>query len=59
MSSVSPYPNPHKAIASTTQKYSRGEQGIEVIKTGVHKGSHQDYPMQIIKINKNMAGKSK
>ena len=35
MNSVSPYQKPHKAIASTTQKYFRGEQGIEVIKTGV------------------------
>jgi hypothetical protein len=35
MNSVSPYPNPHKAIAGTTQKYFSGEQGIQIIKTGV------------------------
>ena len=35
MNKVSSYPDPHKAIAGTTQKYFRGEQGIEVIKTGV------------------------
>ena len=35
MNSVSPYPNPHKAIAGTTQKYFRGEQGIKITKTGV------------------------
>jgi hypothetical protein len=35
MNKVSPYPNPHKAIASTTQKYFSGEQGIKIAKTGV------------------------
>jgi hypothetical protein len=35
MNSVSPYPNPHKAIAGTTQKYFSGEQGIKITKTGV------------------------
>ena len=32
MNNVSPYPNPHKAIAGTTQKYFRGEQGIKITK---------------------------
>ena len=31
MNSVSPYPKPHKAIASTTQKFS-GKQGVKIIK---------------------------
>ena len=35
MNSVSSYPNPRKAIAGTTQKYFRGEQGIKITKTGV------------------------
>jgi hypothetical protein len=35
INSVSPYPNPHKAIASTTQKYFSGKQGIKITKTGV------------------------
>jgi hypothetical protein len=35
MNKVSPYPNPHKAIASTIQKYFSGEQGIKIAKTGV------------------------
>jgi hypothetical protein len=35
MNNVSPYPNPHKAIAGTTQKYFSGKQGIKIIKTGV------------------------
>ena len=34
MNSVSPYPNPHKAIEGTTQKYFRGDQGIKITKTG-------------------------
>jgi hypothetical protein len=35
MNSVSPYPNPHKAIAGTTQKYFSGKQGIKITKTEV------------------------
>jgi hypothetical protein len=35
MNNVSPYPKPHKAIASTTQKYSVVKQGIKIAKTGV------------------------
>jgi hypothetical protein len=35
MNKVSPYPNPHKAIAGTTQKYFSGKQGIKITKTGV------------------------
>jgi hypothetical protein len=35
MNSVSSYPNPHKAIAGTTQKYFRGDQGIKITKTEV------------------------
>jgi hypothetical protein len=35
MNVVSPYPNPHKAITDTTQKYFMGEQGIKITKTGV------------------------
>jgi hypothetical protein len=35
MNNVSPYPNLHKAIASTTQKYFSGKQGIKITKTGV------------------------
>jgi hypothetical protein len=35
MNKVSPYPNPHKAIAGTTQKCFSGEQGIKIAKTGV------------------------
>jgi hypothetical protein len=35
MNSVSSYPNPHKAIAGTTQKYFSGEQGIKITKTRV------------------------
>ena len=35
MNSVSPYPNPYKAIAGTAQKYFSGEQGIKITKTGV------------------------
>jgi hypothetical protein len=35
MNNVSPYPKPHKAIASTTQKYSVVKQGIMIAKTGV------------------------
>ena len=34
MNSVSPYPNPHKAIAGTTQKYFSGKQGIKIDKLG-------------------------
>jgi hypothetical protein len=33
MNNVSPYPNPHKAIASTTQKV-QWSQGIKIIKLG-------------------------
>ena len=32
-SNVSPYPEPHKAIAGTTQKFS-GKQGIKIVKLG-------------------------
>jgi hypothetical protein len=35
MNSVSLYPNPHKAIAGTTQKNFSGEQGNKITKTGV------------------------
>jgi hypothetical protein len=35
MNNVSPYPKLHKAIASTTQKYSMAKQGIKIAKTGV------------------------
>jgi hypothetical protein len=35
MNSVSPYPNPYKAIAGTTQKYFSGKQGIKITKTRV------------------------
>jgi hypothetical protein len=35
MNSVSPYPNPHKAIAGTTQKNFRGKQGMKITNTGV------------------------
>jgi hypothetical protein len=35
MNNVSPYPNPHKAIASTTQNISVVKQGIKITKTGV------------------------
>jgi hypothetical protein len=35
MNSVSPYPKPHKAIASTTQKYPVVKQGIKIAKTRV------------------------
>jgi hypothetical protein len=35
MNSVSPYPNPNKAIAGTTQKCFSGEEGIKITKTGV------------------------
>jgi hypothetical protein len=35
MNKVSPYPNPHKAIAGTTQKYFSGKQGIKIAKTRV------------------------
>jgi hypothetical protein len=33
MNNVSSYPNPHKALASTTQKFS-GKQGIKIVKLG-------------------------
>ena len=33
MSNVSSYPKPHKALASTTQKFS-GKQGIKIDKLG-------------------------
>jgi hypothetical protein len=33
MNNISPYPKPHKAIASTTQKFS-GKQGIKIVKLG-------------------------
>jgi hypothetical protein len=33
MNNVSPYPNPHKTIASTTQKV-QWSQGIKIIKLG-------------------------
>ena len=35
MNSVSPYPNPHKAIEGTTQKYFNGKQGIKITKPRV------------------------
>jgi hypothetical protein len=35
MNKVSPYPNPHKAIADTTQKNFRGKQGIKITNTRV------------------------
>jgi hypothetical protein len=35
MNNVSPYPNLHKAIAGTTQKYFSGNQGIKITKTRV------------------------
>jgi hypothetical protein len=35
MNKVSPYPNPHKGIAGTTQKYFSGKQGIKLTKTEV------------------------
>jgi hypothetical protein len=35
MNKVSPYPNPHKAIEGTTQKYFSSKQGIKITKTGV------------------------
>jgi hypothetical protein len=35
MNKVSSYPNPHKAIAGTTQKYFSGKQGIKIAKTRV------------------------
>jgi hypothetical protein len=35
MNKVSPYTNPHKAIAGTTQKCFSGEQDIKIAKTGV------------------------
>jgi hypothetical protein len=35
MNNVSPYPKPHKAIASITQKYSVVNQDIKIAKTGV------------------------
>jgi hypothetical protein len=35
MNNVPPYPKPHKAIASTTQKYSVVKQGIKIAKTRV------------------------
>jgi hypothetical protein len=35
MNSVSAYPNPHKAIAGTAQKYFSVEQGIKITKTRV------------------------
>jgi hypothetical protein len=35
MNSVSPYPKPQSAIASTTQKYLVAKQGIKIAKTGV------------------------
>jgi hypothetical protein len=36
MNNVSPYPKPHKTIASTTQKYSVVKQGIKIAKTRVN-----------------------
>jgi hypothetical protein len=33
MNTVYPYPEPQKAIASTTQKFS-GKQGIKIVKLG-------------------------
>jgi hypothetical protein len=36
MNKVSSYPNPHKAIAGTTQNYFSGKQGIKIAKTGVN-----------------------
>jgi hypothetical protein len=33
MNNVSPYPKPHKAITSTTQKYSVAKHGIKIAKT--------------------------
>jgi hypothetical protein len=33
MNTVSPYPEPHKAIASTIQKFS-GKQDIKIVKLG-------------------------
>jgi hypothetical protein len=42
MNNVSPYPKPHKAIASTTQKYSVAKQGIKIAKTSVPIGSNQN-----------------
>jgi hypothetical protein len=35
MNNVSPYPNPHKAITGTTEKYFSGKQGIKITKTRV------------------------
>ena len=35
MNSVSPYQKPHKAIASTTQKYLVAKQGIKIAKTRI------------------------
>jgi hypothetical protein len=35
MNNVSSYPNPHKAIAGTTQKYFNDKQGIKIAKTRV------------------------
>ena len=35
MNNVSPYPNPHKAIADTIQKNFRGKEGIKIAKTRV------------------------
>jgi hypothetical protein len=35
MNKVFLYPNPHKAITGTTQKYFSGEQGRKIAKTGV------------------------
>jgi hypothetical protein len=35
MNNVFPYPKPHKAIASTIQKYFSGKKGIKIAKTGV------------------------
>jgi hypothetical protein len=34
MNKVSSYPNPHKAIAGTTQKYFSGKQCIKISKLG-------------------------